>query len=238
MSDSWHFGSRVSRIRASHSYGLVLVLVIAVFFVTALAPDDDWAGSSLVLLTGASLVAALWTSGIARLGSTPSVVFIAIAVIAAVLNITPGGRWPTASVSLVVAVLTFGTVVAIGVGVIDQGEVNRQTIRGAICIYILLGLVFVSVYGALTLIQSQHFFAQGTDGTRSIRLYFSYVTLATLGYGDYTASSQVGRAAAVVETLIGQLYLVTVLALLVSRLRFDRSDEKPGGGSEPVAPAG
>jgi hypothetical protein len=66
---------------------------------------------------------------------------------------------------------------------------------------------------------SGHFFAQGTDGTRSLRLYFSFVTLATLGYGDYTPAGNLGHTLAVLEALIGQLYLVTVLALLVSRLR-------------------
>jgi hypothetical protein len=57
------------------------------------------------------------------------------------------------------------------------------------------------------------------DGTRALRLYFSYVTLATLGYGDYTAASNLGHMLAVAEALIGQIYLVTVVALLVSRLR-------------------
>ena len=67
-------------------------------------------------------------------------------------------------------------------------------------------------------------FAQGTDGTRAIRLYFSYVTLATLGYGDYTPAANVGRTLAVLEALLGQIYLVTVVALLVSRLRRKEED--------------
>ena len=53
----------------------------------------------------------------------------------------------------------------------------------------------------------------------SERVYFSYVTLATLGYGDYTPAGDLGHTMAVVEALTGQLYLVTVVALLVSRLR-------------------
>jgi hypothetical protein len=48
-------------------------------------------------------------------------------------------------------------------------------------------------------------------------VYFSYVTLATLGYGDYTAEGSVGRGFAISEALLGQLYLVTVVALLVGR---------------------
>ncbi len=51
-----------------------------------------------------------------------------------------------------------------------------------------------------------------------MRLYFSYVTLATLGYGDYTPAGNLGHAFAVLEALIGQLYLVTVVAVVVTRL--------------------
>ena len=58
--------------------------------------------------------------------------------------------------------------------------------------------------------------------TPALRLYFSFVTLATLGYGDYTAATKVGRMFSVLEGLFGQLYLVTVVALLVSRMGFQR----------------
>jgi hypothetical protein len=109
--------------------------------------------------------------------------------------------------------------VAIGIGVLDQNEVNAQSVTGAICVYVLFGLLFLFFYSSVALLGSGNFFAQGTDGTRAIRLYFSFVTLATLGYGDYTPAAELGRTLAVLEALAGQLYLVTVLALLVSRLR-------------------
>ena len=104
-------------------------------------------------------------------------------------------------------------------GIFDQGEANVQTVTGAICIYVLIGLLFVFLYGVLAVLGSGNFFAQGTDGTRSLRLYFSFVTLSTLGYGDYTAAGELGRTLAIVEALLGQLYLVTVIAVLVSRMR-------------------
>jgi hypothetical protein len=91
-------------------------------------------------------------------------------------------------------------------------------VRGAIAIYLELGLVFSFLYGAIAVLGSSPFFTQGTDGTRALRTYFSYVTLATLGYGDYSPAGTVGHTLAIVEALGGQLYLVTVVALLVSRL--------------------
>jgi hypothetical protein len=107
----------------------------------------------------------------------------------------------------------------IGVGVWDQGAVNAQSVLGVVTIYLLIGALFTFAFSAAALIGSGPLFAQGTDGTISDRLYFSYVTLATLGYGDYTPAGTTARMMAVAEALLGQLYLVTVVALVVSRLR-------------------
>jgi voltage-gated potassium channel Kch len=73
---------------------------------------------------------------------------------------------------------------------------------------------------------SEPFFVQTQKATTADYLYFSYVTQTTLGYGDFTAAAGLGRALAVLEALIGQIFLVTVVALLVSNLgrtrRFER----------------
>ncbi len=93
-----------------------------------------------------------------------------------------------------------------------------------VCIYLLLGILFTFVYGAVAALGSGPFFAQGMDGTQSLQLYFSYVTLATLGYGDYTPASTLGHTLAISEALLGQLYLVTVVALLVGNLARQRTE--------------
>jgi hypothetical protein len=59
------------------------------------------------------------------------------------------------------------------------------------------------------------YFADGTDGTESQRAYYSLTVLTTTGFGDFTAAQPLGRALAVLEMLVGQLYLVTVIGLLV-----------------------
>ena len=83
--------------------------------------------------------------------------------------------------------------------------------------YLMLGLLFSYVFIALDAIDPGHFFTQGEQPT-TVYLYFSYITLATIGYGDFTPAHTIGRFAAVAEGLMGQLYLVTVLALIVSNL--------------------
>jgi hypothetical protein len=60
------------------------------------------------------------------------------------------------------------------------------------------------------------YFAQGTSGSNGQRVYFSFTVLTTTGFGDLTAATPVGRALAVVEMLVGQLYLVTVIGVVVA----------------------
>jgi Ion channel len=210
--------SRVARLRTSHSYGLVLVLVLATLVFAGLAPDGAWAQGALVLLLAALLVVALWTSGVARIRSYPVVLLLTIATVVACSPIVTGGRILEGALSVVDATLAAFAITAIGLGAIDQREVNRQSLRAAICVYLMLGLFFVFVYGAVAEFDSGLFFEQGTDGTTAQRFYFGFVTQATLGYGDYTPSGDFGRLLAVLHALLGQLYLVTVLALIVAAL--------------------
>jgi hypothetical protein len=209
----------MERLRASKSYVFVLAMIIASFVFAAVAPDANWSGSTLLLMETTTLVIALWTAGLAATGSKLSLALISLSAAAAVALVVWGGSTLTGAVGLLSAALVVAIGLAIVIGVFDQGEVNRQAVTGAVCIYLLIGFFYVFVYGAIAAFGHGYLFAQGTDGTRSIRLYFSYVTLATVGYGDYTMRGNLGRTLSVLEALMGQLYLVTILALLVSRMR-------------------
>jgi hypothetical protein len=219
LAHAWHPGTRVARVRASHSYGLVLALIVVSFVFISVAPDDAWADSVLLLLQSITLVTALWTSGVARTDSTLSLSLIALSSLAALALLVFGGKGFDSAVGILSGAVTVATIGTIALGVIDQGEANVRAVTGAVCVYVLIGLLFVFLYGVLARLGSGDFFAQGTDGTRSLRLYFSFVTLATLGYGDYTPAGSLGRTLAIVEALTGQLYLVTVIAVLVSRIQ-------------------
>ena len=222
------FRARRRRRRASHSHGFVLCLIFVSFVFAATAPDTAWAASVLVLVQSATLVAALWTSGVAGVHSWASRGLVCVAAVAATLNLVLEGTTLTAAVGIVSGLLALAIVVVIALSVIDQSEINAQSIIGAICIYVLIGMMFMFAYGAVAAIGSGPFFAQGTDGTRSVRLYFSYITMTTVGYGDYTAAGNLGRTLSVVEALLGQLYLVTVVAVMVSRVGQRRQGRRRG----------
>jgi hypothetical protein len=228
-------GSRAARLRASRSYGFVLVLIVCSFVFAAVAPEAPWAASGLLLLQSATLATALWTSGLISVRSRAVLTLAMLAGLAALLQLLTGGDQATGVIALLTGLLVAATIGVIALGVLDQAEVNAQSVRGAICIYLLIGMFFVFVYGAVAMLGEGPFFAQGTDGDRPLRVYFSFVTLATLGYGDYTAGGDLGRTLSIVEALVGQLYLVTVLALLVSQVgrrreAVVRSPDRDDGG--------
>ena len=89
---------------------------------------------------------------------------------------------------------------------------------GVLCVYLLIGMAFGFAYGIISAARRRHFFAQIHGGDQADFLYFSFVTMTTTGFGDLTAAKDFGRSLAVTEALIGQIYLVTVVALIVSNL--------------------
>jgi hypothetical protein len=172
----------------------------------------------LLLIQCGTLITALWTSrsGPFELRVTALVLTVGLAV----LQILTNSKALTAAVGAFSGLLVIAIGVVIVRGIISEGAVSQRSVVGAICIYFLLGMFFLFAYGVVAVLDSGPLFAQGTDGTLALRLYF--VTLATVGYGDYTTASNLGHMLSVLEALIGQLYLVTVIAVLVSRMHFER----------------
>jgi uncharacterized membrane protein len=74
------------------------------------------------------------------------------------------------------------------------------------------------VFGLISTLESGRFFASTSNPTTVDYVYFSYSTLATVGYGDLVAKTGLGRMLAVCEALLGQIYLVTVIAVIVGNL--------------------
>jgi hypothetical protein len=111
---------------------------------------------------------------------------------------------------------------AVGLGVIrnlrSHREVRLEAVMGVLSLYMLLGLLFAFVYGAIDHLGGHPFFAGGDEATVAHCVYFSFTTLTTAGFGDFTARTDLGHTLTVFEALIGQIYLVTVVSLIVSNL--------------------
>lgn len=209
--------SWLGRFKGKHSYWVVLLAILCAFFFAALAPDSSWATSVLVLIETATLVLAVRTAGLRVLDTRVLFALVAVGASTAVASFFWHGDDAAATLDLLTGLITLALMLVIAVGAIRQGEVNSKSVAGALCVYILLGMLFQFAYGAIAGIGDGPLFAQGTDGTRAIRLYFSFITLTTVGYGDYTPLGKLSRALSASESLTGGLYLVTVIAVVVSR---------------------
>ncbi|MEK9811209.1 MAG: potassium channel family protein, partial [Candidatus Nanopelagicales bacterium] len=121
------------------------------------------------------------------------------------------GAWS----SVLNATLLFWSVVLVLVRVARQRVVTISTVFGALLAYALLGFAFASVYAAIDLATGDAIFTQGVV-PQADYVYFSFVTLTTLGFGDLTPALDIIKRLVVVEALIGQIFLVVLVARLVS----------------------
>jgi hypothetical protein len=199
-------------------YGVVLGLLLATFIMLSAAPTGRWAVALSTALQAATLVAAFHAARTRRPLLAIAVVVGLVSVAVAVAAAIGGTAEERDGVYIVDLLLVAVAPAAIIVGIIRRGRLDIQTVLGALCVYVLIGMFWAFVYASVDAIGTGSFFAQTAKATTSDYLYFSFVTLTTTGYGDLTAAGQLGRAFAVIEALLGQLYLVTVVALLVSNL--------------------
>ena len=205
-------------------YGAVLLLTLAVAIFALVTPDGGGARTIELLAAGATLLVAVLTSRAPAATRRAAGLVVAVAVLAAGIAGAVGSPHPAltfASTAFLLA-MAGGVILAGLVRLIVERGVELQAVLGALAVYMLVGLTLGFVVGALATGVSGPYFAQGTDATQSARVYFSFTTLTTTGFGDYTAAMRGGRALAVLEMLIGQLYLVTVITLLVGNLRHQR----------------
>ncbi len=223
-------GSRVGfRQRAEYRFGVVLLLLLATFTFMAAGITGAWTGVVTVLLQGATLIAALSAAQVARRLVRLAAVVTVGALIVATATAPTSGTEPSGFVALLNALLVGLAPVAIAWSIVRRHHIDVQTVLGALCIYVLLGMFWAFTFAAIGAFGSDPFFAQEASPTSASYLYFAYVTLTTVGYGDLTASGNLGRALAVLAALLGQIYLVTVVALLVSRLGRTRLTDNTDG---------
>ena len=166
------------------------------------------------------------------LGAQPKVVWAWLVVVALgggasiFVTTTQEMRAGSGYLALTTLLLALATMGAIARRLWQHAEISVLTVLGALCIYVLLGMSFGFVFEAVGNLGSQPFFASQETGTRSDYMYFSFITMASVGYGDLTPQGSLGRALAVTEGLFGQIYLVTAVAALVGNLGRTRASRQ------------
>jgi hypothetical protein len=212
-------------------YGVLLIAVLATVAVQGAVPPGVVQQIAVSALLGIDLVLAVRIArGHARL--VPLAVGLAVLGVAVNLARSLGGDVGDGEVRLMNALVVLFGPPAVVAGLVrtlrSTREVKIEAVSGVLSLYVLIGLLFAFVYGALDDLGGAPFFDNGATATASRCLYFSFTTLTTVGYGDYAARTDLGHTLCVFEMLIGQIYLVTVVSLIVSNL---------GRRREPLPPA-
>jgi ion channel/uncharacterized protein DUF1345 len=213
---------RTAFVRWEHRYGLVLLLILCSLVFQLAASDQDWARVVTIALQGATLVLALYASEARPLIARLATVVVALAALGSAAALVGFGEFSATAGRIVAVLLVALAPLAIVRGVVrgvrTEGAVTLHTMFGVLCVYLLLGMLFAYAYALVGDAQSEPFFASGIDPDISDYLYFSFATMTTVGYGDLAAATDVGRSVAITEALIGQIYLVTVVAVIVGSL--------------------
>ena len=209
--------------RFADSFGLVLLLLIVSFFVIAAAGDGNPGRIVSMVIFAATTWLALRASQVKRRILRLALALIPLATLVAIVLVLVGNDETATIVSkLLTVLLVVVAPVAILRRLVEHPVISLNTFYGAVCVYLLIAMFFATTYGLIALVIGQQFFVQLTMAPKDTPaidyLYFSFVTITTTGYGDLTAASGAGRMTAVLEAIFGQLYLITVVALVVQNL--------------------
>ena len=220
-------------------FGLLLAVttlaVVTLSLVDLGSVDSDLRseiGQVLVtLFVGATLLLALRASGVGRRLRLLADVIISVGIAATIIVVTLVELTDTSQelggAPMVSTVLALVAPVVVVRRLVRHGRASGATLLGAVSAYLLIALAFNFAFLTVDDFNQEPFFGQ-VEPTTSF-MYYSLVTITTLGYGDLAAVSPFGRLLSTIEAVIGQVYLVTFVAMIVGliveqRQRLNRTD--------------
>jgi hypothetical protein len=213
----------VAELKGSYRYGLVLLLAVLSTGVQMALPDTPPAWLIQALLMAATVITALFAEDATRaqwrqVGWLVGVSLIA-AIVAAIAGLGEAGRGVTFGLSGVLAIAG-AVIVARGVvgGIRVERRVTLHSVMGALTVYLLAGLIFAFAYSVMGAIAGSPVLSHIGSDKHAEEVYFSFITLTTVGYGDIAPVAAASRMTSVLEALFGQLYLVTIVAVIVSNV--------------------
>jgi hypothetical protein len=214
-SDVWR--ERAERVR--DAFGLVLALVLITYVLASLLSNHGWPAVVLTVATSATSVVALASSHVRHKVVQASLWLSGLTILLAVSAAVTDEQTLLNLASLIQICLLAVAMAAVLWRVVSSAEVGSRTILGAISVYAVLGILFTFAYGTIDRLQGGPFFEETARPEGADFLFFSYTTLTTTGYGNLVPGGQPGRMIAGLEMMLGQIFLVTLVAGLVSLWR-------------------
>lgn len=201
------------RIVVRERYGVVLAFILGGYVLAGFDTNRIVAIIN-VFIWASVLLMTLWTpalpSKLRHIGLGATLLVVVSAVTLGIQGSDPalGVRYVLLSVAQAAAL------VAILFRILHHARVTIQTVMGGVAAYALIAFVFAAVFQAADLLTDSTFLNNVVDA--GDYTYFSFVTLTTVGYGDITAASDVAKRLVVVEAFVGQVFIITFVARLVS----------------------
>jgi Ion channel len=210
-------GFRADVVRIADSYASLLVLLLANFFLLEVVDDPRWGAVGSTILAAIALVVAINDPATGHTITRRHTLTIAACVALAPVVLFVSSEELLGLTYLLPAVLLVTATLPVTVNrVLHHRRITHETVLGALCAYVLIGLLFAFLYLAVQELRDEPFFAQPGPHDQSEFLYFSFVALTTLGFGDLSPSVGLPQALTVLEALAGQIFLVTMVARLVT----------------------
>ena len=213
----WH---RLGRSFVSaDSYGLVLLLVVVTYVVSA-SVTEQRAASVVLAVQLATVWLTLRTSQARRGVRLLADIVLGLAAVVVVVSLfvhNPGDQ--LGGIFSVCCLLYLIAPFSILRHLILRRQIDTETLLGAVAAYLLIGMFFAFVYKAAGEFGSVPFFGSAGDGTLSQDLFFSFVTMTTVGYGNLVPAANPGQTFAVLEAVTGQLFLVVAVGKIISSMQ-------------------
>ncbi len=224
---------------AGFRYGAVFLLTLTLLVFVIVAPSASWSHAVACALQWLALLTVVATSRASSSVRRP-VAIVLLGLTSFTVVGEAAGAFSGAVLFAISGILSAAIPLALVGGLMRLARahgVTLQAVAGALTLYLLVGLLFAWVIGFVAKVDSTQYFAQQANVSTSQIVYFSFTVLTTTGFGDLTAATHIGRALAVVEMLLGQLYLVTVIGVLVGNFagRSQRPPEPPAAQELPDA---
>lgn len=210
------------RLAQPDRYGMLLVLILVLMIVGGTVGDGRVGQLISVLLLGSTLAFTMRTSRAPRPLTRSVIGGAAVLLLGSLLASAvdfPRLHELTSAVSFL---LILAMIVAIARRLGTHMRISWSMLAGALCAYLLIGLLFSSTYTFMSLQEGGSIFAQVSEASTVDTMYYSFITMTTVGYGDLTPVEDLPRMIAVTEALIGQIYLVTAVGLLVGNMGRER----------------
>jgi hypothetical protein len=217
-------------------YPLFALLLVSLIFIIA-GGDQRWAVIVGHVLAAGSLLLAVRPSHASRAWTALGWASLALGAAAALVQSLTDVKALRVVAAVIFVVILFASLPLILRRLVSHRTVTAETIVGALCAYLLIGMDFAVLHLLLSVAEGHSIIVSIVTAdapvTRGDLYYHSFMTITTVGYGDFVPATGSAKTLALLESILGQLFLITVVARLVSVATFR---QRRSSGEDPASP--